>query len=853
MVDILAGLAEEGVGSMGNIKVGIIGVGNCFAGLWQGIEFYKRNPDKKIVGIMHEKMGDYSIFDLEFTSAFDVGENKVGKPLHEAMYAYPNMVNWIPKEEFQKSSTIVTEGPALDGVGIYVENRVKPVKGRPMATLRKEILKVIETSGTEVLVNYLPVGSQKATEFWAEIALETGCAFVNNMPVFIASTEAWEKRFQKAGVPILGDDTKGMIGATIVHRTLARLCDYRGALIDRTYQINVGGNSVTGDQKILLEIGGKITQTPIGEFIDSMMMAHGEHRADGKEIVDLAQAGKMVRCFTIDDDFKTVMAEVYGLVRHLLDEELYEVKTSEGRKITVTKDHNVFKLNWDGKLEPVPVHELREEETYIAAPCSLHTGNAADNRTANLAPYLKELFARGVDSAGNIIIHNHPEIKIPVEFPLTDELLRVVGLWLADGSFDREGSANLEIACGNDEECVMCIERFVQPYHINYKIRGQAQVSVQLMSKTMAKIFKLCLGLGGNSYTKRVPGWVFGLSARQIALVLQGYLSGDGTVTGRQIRWTTASPGLAEDMRTLFLMVGINSGVLLEDYTSKNTTGSYKTALLYITHGIISSKDDFEAFADRVGFIQTDKTERALNVLAKLKRTGMHIIPKFELLRQWGIKSKSWDKLPTMRAHAVMRQLDKVTDDADRKKIFDICNGDTRFLKIKSIKKIPAKPQYVYDLSVPGSERFVCSDILVHNTDFLSMKELMRLESKKISKTKSVTSQLTQKIDPDNIYIGPSDFIPFLKNTKLAFIRIAGRMWADVPFSAEMRLEVDDKANSGGVVIDAIRAAKIGLDRKIGGALLSASAVLMKKPPVQYTDEVALRNLDEFINGKRER
>ena len=369
-----------GVGQMGKINVGIIGVGNCFAGLWQGIEFYKRNPGKKIVGIMHEKMAGYSIFDLEFTSAFDVGENKVGKPLHEAMYAYPNMVNWVPKEEFPKSETIVSEGPALDGVGIYVQNRVKPIKGRPVDELRKEILEVIKRTKTEVLVNYLPVGSQKATEFWTEVALETGCAFVNNMPVFIASEPEWEKRFRAAGVPIVGDDTKGMIGATIVHRTLAKLCDYRGAEIDSTYQINVGGN-----------------------------------------------------------------------------------------------------------------------------------------------------------------------------------------------------------------------------------------------------------------------------------------------------------------------------------------------------------------------------------------------------------------------------------------------------------------------------------------TDFLSMKEQERLESKKISKTKSVTSQLRQQIAPENIYIGPSDFIPFLKNTKLAFMRIDGRMWADVPFGLEIRLEVDDKANSGGVVIDAIRAAKIGLDRKVGGALLSASAALMKKPPEQYADPQAMGYLSEFIDGKRER
>jgi myo-inositol-1-phosphate synthase len=133
------------------------------------------------------------------------------------------------------------------------------------------------------------------------------------------------------------------------------------------------------------------------------------------------------------------------------------------------------------------------------------------------------------------------------------------------------------------------------------------------------------------------------------------------------------------------------------------------------------------------------------------------------------------------------------------------------------------------------------------------MKEQERLESKKISKTKAVTSQLSQKIKPEDIYIGPSDFIPFLGNTKLAFIRLEGRMYSNIPFSIELRLEVDDKANSGGITIDAIRLARLALDRKIGGSLISSSAYFMKSPPIQFTDEKAREMVEEFISGKREK
>ena len=223
------------------IKVGIIGVGNCFSGLIQGIEYYKKHPEKRIIGLMHQKIGPYNFDDIEFSSAFDVGKNKVRERLDKAVYASPNMVNWV---KLSKSKTIVKESPILDGIGLYVENKINPIKNpSPIKILEKEIEKEIKKTKTEILVNYLPVGSQKATEFWANMALKTNCAFINCIPAFIASDKKWAKKFERKKIPIIGDDVKGQIGATIVHRILAKLCSDRGTIIDKTYQINVGGNT----------------------------------------------------------------------------------------------------------------------------------------------------------------------------------------------------------------------------------------------------------------------------------------------------------------------------------------------------------------------------------------------------------------------------------------------------------------------------------------------------------------------------------------------------------------------------------------------------------------------------------
>ena len=226
------------------IRVGLVGIGNCFSGLIQGIEYYRRNPEQSVTGIIHDRLAGYGIHDIDFVCGFDVGENKVGSTVNEAIYAYPNMVDWIPAEQMPKTDAMVYESPALDGVGIWVQNRINPIKStKTVEQLREEIARVIRETGAQILVSYLPVGSDEATKFWAQVCLDTGTAFVNCIPSFIASDPQWSEKFREKGLPVIGDDIKGQVGATIVHRTLARLCNDRGTRITKTYQINVGGNT----------------------------------------------------------------------------------------------------------------------------------------------------------------------------------------------------------------------------------------------------------------------------------------------------------------------------------------------------------------------------------------------------------------------------------------------------------------------------------------------------------------------------------------------------------------------------------------------------------------------------------
>ena len=226
------------------IRVALVGIGNCFSGLIQGIEYYKKYPEQQVIGIIHEKLKEYTIYDIEFVLGFDVGENKIGKTINEAIYETPNMVEWIKKSEMPMTKAQVYESPILDGVGIWVENRINPIKSKKTINeLKADIKKRLIETKTEIIVSYLPVGSDKVTQFWAEVCLDTNIAFVNCIPSFIASDKKWAQKFIEKNIPIVGDDIKGQVGATIVHRTLARLCDDRGTKIEKTYQINVGGNT----------------------------------------------------------------------------------------------------------------------------------------------------------------------------------------------------------------------------------------------------------------------------------------------------------------------------------------------------------------------------------------------------------------------------------------------------------------------------------------------------------------------------------------------------------------------------------------------------------------------------------
>ena len=228
----------------GKINVGLVGIGNCFSGLIEGIEYYRKNPSQEVTGIIHEKLAGYGIHDINFVCGFDVAENKVGKLLNDAIYESPNMVDWIAKGDMPKTDAKVYESPILDGVGYWVENKINPIKNpKSIEQITEEVKKVIKDLDVQVIVSYLPVGSDKVTEFWAQICLDTHTAFVNCIPSFIASDETWAKKFEEKNIPCIGDDIKGQVGATIVHRTLAKLCSDRGTKIEKTYQINVGGNT----------------------------------------------------------------------------------------------------------------------------------------------------------------------------------------------------------------------------------------------------------------------------------------------------------------------------------------------------------------------------------------------------------------------------------------------------------------------------------------------------------------------------------------------------------------------------------------------------------------------------------
>jgi myo-inositol-1-phosphate synthase len=219
------------------VRVAIIGVGNCASALVQGVHFYKNaKEDDQVPGLMHANLGGYHIGDIEFTAAFDVVDTKVGKDLCEAIFAAPN--NTYHFAEVPLLNVPVSRGMTHDGLGKYLSQVVKKAPG-PTA----DIVGILKDTKTDVVVNFLPVGSEMATKWYVEQVLDAGCAFVNGIPVFIASQDYWIKRFRERGLPVIGDDVKSQVGATILHRVLASLFVDRGVRLDHTYQLNFGGNT----------------------------------------------------------------------------------------------------------------------------------------------------------------------------------------------------------------------------------------------------------------------------------------------------------------------------------------------------------------------------------------------------------------------------------------------------------------------------------------------------------------------------------------------------------------------------------------------------------------------------------
>jgi myo-inositol-1-phosphate synthase len=221
----------------GKVRVAIVGVGNCANALLQGVEYYRdADPDGSVPGLMHVRLGEYHVGDVEFVAAFDVTTTKVGKDLADAIWAHPN--DTIKFADVPQTGIKVSRGMTHDGIGKFLSEVVDKAPGET-----DDVVRILKETKTDVVVNYLPVGSESATKWYAEQILEAGCAMVNCMPVFIGREPYWQRRFEEAGVPIIGDDIKSQVGATITHRVLTSLFQDRGVKLDKTMQLNVGGNS----------------------------------------------------------------------------------------------------------------------------------------------------------------------------------------------------------------------------------------------------------------------------------------------------------------------------------------------------------------------------------------------------------------------------------------------------------------------------------------------------------------------------------------------------------------------------------------------------------------------------------
>jgi myo-inositol-1-phosphate synthase len=226
-----------GKGKKDKVRVAIIGVGNCASSLVQGVQYYKNAPaDSFVPGLMHVNLGGYHIGDIEFSAAIDIDKNKVGKDLSEAVFTKPN--NTYKFSDVPKLGVRVARGMTHDGLGKYLSEIIEKAPGST-----EDIVDLLKSTKTDVVVNFLPVGSEEATKWYVEQILEAGCGFVNGIPVFIARERYWQQRFEKKGLPVMGDDVKSQVGATIVHRVLTRLFRERGVRLERTSQLNVGGNT----------------------------------------------------------------------------------------------------------------------------------------------------------------------------------------------------------------------------------------------------------------------------------------------------------------------------------------------------------------------------------------------------------------------------------------------------------------------------------------------------------------------------------------------------------------------------------------------------------------------------------
>ncbi len=257
---------------MSKIRVAIVGVGNCASSLVQGVTYYHdADPSERVPGLMHVQFGDYHISDIEFVAAFDVDAAKVGLDLADAINASDNCT--IKISDVAPTGVRVQRGETLDGLGKYYRETIVESDETPV-----DVVGALKDAKVDVLVSYLPVGSDEADKFYAQCAIDAGCAFVNCLPVFIASDPSWAAKFSDAGVPIVGDDIKSQIGATITHRVLAKLFEDRGITIDRTYQLNVGGNM---DFKNMLErerlVSKKISKT-------QAVTSNVEHHFDERDI-----------------------------------------------------------------------------------------------------------------------------------------------------------------------------------------------------------------------------------------------------------------------------------------------------------------------------------------------------------------------------------------------------------------------------------------------------------------------------------------------------------------------------------------------------------------------------------------